>query len=732
MTAPFTPPPVAAESTAVARPRPQAPAPTAPPPQAPRPRVVSPERYEQLKTEIERIQLAGQQRGLDDTLIAQSVKQMLDMEFGVRPLPEVPDAIPDDAYPGFLRGLSMAVIQGTTFGFGDEALGYLGGLIGGVDAREGIDKYRREYDAWRAKHGKTAFVAELAGGLPWAFVPGAAPLTFGRMAAVAAGTAAISGAGNAEGGLSQRAIGALTGAVVGGATLGAVKGAATVVGAVAKPIARSLTKGSPKLQDALPGVRSPEWRARRELMETILADGLTPAQLAARAAALAAHGVPVTTLDVVGDATLKLVGEAASVRSPLKTAAVEDLLARQGRQPERIANAFATLVGANKFGLANAYELEDAVRKSALDLAKPWYEKAYQESVKLTPRLKELIQHPRFREAYDLGRRLADDESLAGIGHGLDIPDLPPPGFAASLIAKGVPAAKARALADQAFPPELPIRALDYMKRGVDILIDKGLRADKTLDNRAAQSLASMRGEIVKAMRDQSDAYLNATGLYAGEQEFADALVEGQAFLKLQPGKIAQIIEKLNPSERDAYRIGATQSLYEYLLGAPDAARKAGGHLFGARTPNAERIRALFPDAPDTAEHFIQLVNGEARLSLTTQRVTSRGPSGASPQALEQELEGNIPLARGNFALTLLSAGRQALVRQRSRLNSEVGDELLSLGLKGLGGGPQELHAFLSGLEATARSLRKQAVRQRATAIATGTVAGKFAGGQAR
>ena len=387
-------------------------------------------------------------------------------------------------------------------------------------------------------------------------------------------------------------------------------------------------------------------------------------------------------------------------------------------------------MGAGKFGLANVYELEDVVRSAALTQSKPFYEKAFQQTIALSPRLKALLQHPRLRDAYEVGQRLADDEALAGIGHGLDIPGLPARDLAKSLTASGVPAARAQALADAQFPAELPLRALDYMKRGLDVVIDKGLHVEKTLDRRAAQALASMRAEVVAAMKHQSAAYEAATGMYAGAQEFADALVEGQAFQKHTSGEIARFLRGLSPSERDAYRIGASQSLYESLLGATDAARRAGGSMFGQRTPMAERVRAMFPDAPTTADEFLRMVNGEARLSFTTQRVTTRGPS-TSPQILEQALEGNIPPARASFGLTVLSGLRQMVTRERTRLDSEVGDELTRLFLKGMNG-PTELHDFLTGLGATARAMRRQAAVQRGAAVLTGTLAGKAAGGQTR
>ena len=711
---------------------PVAPGTPEPAPQAPtRPATVptvSQARYNELRDSVNAMIVRG--------ATPQSVQHYLDLELGTRPVTPPSDPAPDTIETGFVRGMSMAMLQGVTFGFGDEALGALSGTLAGVGARAGIDQYRAEYDAWRSVNRKKALAAEVVGAIPTAFLTaGAAPLTVGRTLGLGAAVGAVSGAGNAQGdfsieGLSERARSALLGAGLGAATAGVLRGAVAVAAPVIQAGARALTRGAPRLQEALPGIGSPEGRARQWLAETLASENLSPAAMMTRAQALTATGAPAVTLDVAGDATLQLAARAAQMRSPLKTEAVEMLLTRQAQQPERVAGAFAQLVGAGKFGMANAYELEDAVRKTALTQARPFYEKAFGETVQITPRLREILSHPRFRAAYDIGRSLADDEALAGIGHGLDIPKLPAPDLIESLIARGVPPGRARVLADDMFPSELPIRALDYAKRGLDVIVDKGLKREGALDRRAAQALMTLRNEVRDELKSQSPSYEAALSLYAGAQEFADALVAGQGFLRASPGALARDIAKLSPNERDAFRVGAAQAMYEHLLGATNAAGKAGGSLFGTKTPMSERVRAMFPDAPDVAEHFIRTVNAEARLSFTTQRVATRAPS-VSPQGIEQALEGGVPMVRSGLGLTLLSAGRAAVVRTRGQLDSEVGDELTRLFVKGAQG-PDELYAFISGLDASMKALRRARVTQTGAAIASGTLGGKGAGSQQR
>ena len=53
---------------------------------------------------------------------------------------------------GMINGLGRRVIQGISFGFGDEALGSILGIISGQGARGGIEQYRAELETWNKNH----------------------------------------------------------------------------------------------------------------------------------------------------------------------------------------------------------------------------------------------------------------------------------------------------------------------------------------------------------------------------------------------------------------------------------------------------------------------------------------------------------------------------------------------------------------------------------------------------
>lgn len=675
---------------------------------APRPpRAVSPFYWRYLNDQASAIRSQG---GNDD-----DVAQFIDAERDA-PMSRLPafDNDPPDM-PNNLRGVSMALVQGATFGWGDEAVGSLLGVATGVGAREGIEQYRREYEAWGKEHGGARIIGELAGGVATgtAFGMGTTAL---RTIGIGAGAGATAGAGYADGTISDRMRGALLGATLGAATAGAVVGIGAVVRPIARPIAERVV---PKPVRELVGA-TPEARARELLAHTLASEGLTPAEVTKRLVQLQSQGVPATILEIGGDATLRLAADAARTRSPLKTQLLESLLGRQSEQGERLlAGLLGRAVRRSRFGSANAYEVEDALRTAALRESAPHYRDAYQQVVQLTPRLQHLLKHPKIRAAWEIGAKLARDEDEAiagaaaqglddiGITPGLTVHSLPKElDMLETLITRGVPpdkAAETAARLGAASLTELPVRGLDFMKRGLDIVIERGLERGR-IDKQGAKALARLRDEIIREARKQVGAYDTALTTYAGYTGSKNAVTAGREFLRRSPGEVKRELARLSPAERDFYRIGAVQSLYEKVFAGGTgprnvAARYFGGRLFGGRSIEAERIRALFPDAPAAAEAFLRQVAGEARISYTTGRVVRMPRAGIAERA-EQATEGNVLPVRGTALVTALSAARGAVVRARSQLSEEVSDELTHLFGKGLNS-PTELRALVDDLFGT-------------------------------
>lgn len=667
---------------------------------------------------------------------------------GAKPpkLPDLPQDPAEAEKPGLLRGISMRALQGITLGFGDEAMGAMLGVLTGEGARNGIDTYREELRLWNEDHKKLGFAAEIAGGVLGFAAVGAiagslralaglgakaAPTiaavkqsaTLGRRALAATGQGAafgaLSGAGHATGDFSQisdRVREGVFGAIVGGVASPTLVGAGRVAGTVVRPLARAGTRGLTSIQKAIPGIGTPEQHARELLVRSIVDDGIDIAEARARAIAMQQTGTPVSVLDLAGDKTMQLARNATELRSPEKTKAIETLLGRQAEQGERLsAGLFRRIFRDDKLGLRNAYETEDALitlRKSASD---PHYRAAFQENVTLTPRMKELLMHPEIRKAYHIGRQLSIDEDIAGIGHGLPVPAIPD--------APGMPPDVLRRL----IPESLPVRGLDYMKRGLQSVM-KGLeRSDNPIDKRGKDTVGSMLREILDEADKQVNSYATARSIFSDASEALDAVALGRTFTRKAPEVVAREINNLPPNIRDFYRIGSAQTLYEQVSPASkqlqDVATKYfGGTLFRKTSLEGQRIRALFPEAPDVAESFMRKVAAEARVSQTTKQSVGRAVSQRVEQA-EDVVEGSIPTVRATAGVAIANIARTGIVRARTGFAQDVSDELSSIMLRGLDD-PAELHALLDVLEHTQSKLFRRSKATGAVARAIGQTAG--------
>ncbi len=674
------------------------------------------------------------ERGGDDT----AVSHFLDIEEG-KPFagqvsgPKIEDFAGDET-PTNLRGTSMALVQGATFGFGDEALGSLLGLATGVGARQGIDEYRKEYADWAEKNHGKAVAAEIVGGVLPALATLGGTAEAGLLGRGVAGvaravtpeagagiggaaragmlTGAAYGAGNSEGGITDRTWGALTGGTVGAATGTVIGGlghfivapvvdrlAASPIGkAVVTPVENAINKRFGRTVVSL----TPESRARDRLAQELLNENIDANLLEQRLADLHRAGVPATVLDGGGDKLLGLARGVLNDRSPLTTDLVHELEVRQAEQGTRLPAALlAAATKRNRFGVANATEVMDALHAKGLADAAPHYEAAHEQVVQLTPRMRKLLEQPDIKRAYNAGAEIARNEDLSGIGHGLGVTDLgdapvPTRGLATTtklradflkanpgsehLLDKVFPMPSAAATADG----ELPARGLDYMQRGLKLIIN-GRYKEGTIDAQGAKALIAMRDELMAETERQVPALAKARTLYSGPVKSRDAIEAGMNMLRTAPPDIAKAMQKLAPADRDFARLGYIQSVYEAISKSSSknvAESFFGGNLFGKPSFRMDQIRALFPDAPAAAESFARTLAGETRVSYTTGRAISP-PGAITVQKLEQSAVGDLP---GGYSPTsaAVSAGRKALQRFRAKVSKDEADELTHLFSKGL------------------------------------------------
>lgn len=599
-----------------------------------------------------------------------------------------PTSSPDVAVPGMIQGISQQLLQGVTFGFGDEALGTLYGLLSGEGGQEGRDLYRAQLSLFRQANPKTALAANVLGAaaLPVG-VAGRALASGGKLAAgaIGAGAAALAGAGEAEGGLSERAKQALQAAPFGFA-LGA---AAPAVGSLAAKTARAVSqsgagravqqvvaKVTPSAQrlfsgliERLPG--SPQRAARQAIAATLKEDGLTATAAAARVEQRAAHGLPTTLADVTGDHTVGLAIQAQQYRTPAQQSLVQRLTAREADKGARLLGAIGN---GSRLGLQNAYELGDQLIAQRTAAAAPHYLEAFAQEAQVTPTIRAALQNPIFQQAYANGRVTAMAEDVAGFARGAQVPEL---------------------AADAA---TLPVRGLDYMKRELDVMIGRaGQEGRPPLSRQSADALRAQLNKVLDEVSEQVPSYRQARQVFAGYSQKIEALRQGaDGFLNKAPEVIRREIAASGAPEM--YRIGALQTLADAVHGMGTetgnvAERLMGARLYGtlAERSDAARIRTLF-DSPSAAEDFLDRLAGEA----ASTRV-SKTPLGQ--RGVAQPMEATRRFAPPGRVRRFTEA--QGLTDPETRIarGRNVANEITMLFTKGLDD-PNELVALLHSLDA--------------------------------
>lgn len=183
---------------------------------------------------------------------------------------------------------------------------------------------------------------------------------------------------------------------------------------------------------------------------------------------------------------------------------------------------------------------------------------------------------------------------------------------------------------------------LDYVKRGLDQLITK--EEGSGVNYQATELGKSMRG-LRNALRDELDVattpakgeslYKKAREQYAGDLEVLDSLQAGRnEFTKIQAPELQRLIGGMSFAEKDAYRTGVAQALFEQIespTGDFNAARKVIGS-----PAMRKKLRVLF-DNDKQFDLFETALKREAELYELDKKSTRRAESGQELHAEPRE-----------------------------------------------------------------------------------------------
>jgi hypothetical protein len=529
----------------------------------------------------------------------------------------------------YAQGLRRVRDNALTLGFGDELAGVVGGigpaLSAAFDSEKSMadefgkgytaarDKARAEEKQFRQENPGTALAADLTVGLaiPAGFAAKTAQTvgvlpTIGKYAATGAGLGAVSGAGNAEGDIGDRAAGALGGGIAGGvvgAALPAISsGVAGSAKMAARPIMDRIGEGPAKALD-------------RKIVQGFERDGKTIDQVAARLKTL---GPEATIADAAGPNTVGLVENLANEPGVGQQMANRVLMGRQRGAGGRITDA-----AGRELGDAGFYETLADLDRARQTAARPLYEKAVRPE------------------------NLVPDKDFAPFAED-------------KFFSQTIASVKADPLVGLSQLPDNSMPVIDATKRRIDDMIGVAKRAGEA--NRA-RLLQEKKDALVKAADEAFPDYAAAREAWAGPSAMKDAMEIGRGFAKPDSELTAKVVSDLTSSEKEAFLLGVRQAITDIVdrTGVTaDATRK----LFG--TPKMQKaLQAAFPDTASYRRFMSDLLR-EAAFNRTKNQVL--GNSATARRLAQQEDAGFDPaplaeVVQGNFLNGAKGLAKNALAR---------------------------------------------------------------------
>lgn len=488
------------------------------------------------------------------------------------------------------------------YGFGDAlleglSLGFRSEIAAGIDSMMSDKSYEKAYAEQRAgealyqeKEPTAAMIGEIAGSLPTMLLPAGALVKGGQSLAKGIGLAgaesAIVGAGQTEGGVGDRATGALVSGAIGAGTAGL---ADPLMRAGGKMFARKPTAGE---------------RVTEGLSEALPQDlGGLQSQVQQRVAR--GDTMPETLADI-GGANVQSIVRGVRSQIPETREKIDPFLTgRVETQEPRIGAAVERAVGADTTGslaeMAEGFKAQSTkayrelrnefpsinIARFENDFRKPTVQAMYNDV------LKDMLDRVPADESADVVRRLGQTPDLTTLlkkieaGEQIDVP-------------------------------------FDFLERFARRLGAEGRVAKASGDTDKAQKLTEMSSSIKTKLDDVTNQkYSEARKNFAISSEMEEAMELGQKFgsMKMRPEAFQKMFDEMSQAERQAFRSGAVDDIMFRLGQRADNANLVKD-LFG--TSNKRRMIATVMGGEDTQafRDFADTMAREARMVATKNMAT--------------------------------------------------------------------------------------------------------------
>ena len=550
--------------------------------------------------------------------------------------------------------MGLAAAQGLTFNFAPKIAG--AGAAGVDILQRGFDSTptetyanTRDYikgvnEQFRETNPKTAFASELVGGLPLLLTPlgmtskakqTADALSAAQKMSMAAKMAGTQGTISAVGAsdinpvtnpteysqdiAKKGAIAAASGGVLSGAGQGVYNVGSNVAqryipesakDAARIKLAQALQRGS-----SADGSNTVLSRVEREM-------GLNPNASIAQAGGPSA----LAQLDVL-----------ASMPGQAKSLVERRIREQQMFRPERLANAADEALGTQSKGFTATLDALTAVKKATAD---PLYKKLENVSLKIDDELQSLIQasrsaHGKAELLTELNRKLPLDISKLKAGD------------------------------------DVPLNALDLIKQSLYDL-GESARGEFGKATNTSRAYDDLRVSLTKKLEALSPAdkngsiYRQALDAYAGPSQLGNAVVKGRTAMKQDDIALSDLMGNMSPSELEAFRIGALQSLKEKV--GTEAGQTSLLKMW-KEPATSNRLKEIFGD---NYQRFAQDVAKEARLKPLEQ--VGRGSGTFSRMSGAEDL-GVMPttMAAGKAVANVATGSPMAAAGEAVNVKNRIG-----------------------------------------------------------
>jgi len=505
---------------------------------------------------------------------------------------------------------SLSVLDGASFGFIDEVIGGVGGLLG-MDKDSVTDYTRNIQKDYADKNPAKDLGLKLAGGLATGYgiakhIPRGVlnlpkMVQFPLMGGLAGGTAAFGGAeGNTKERLPDAGIGAAAGTVLG---LGL-----PLIGSTLKQPAQWIGNQ----------FKNPITKANQAVFQALERDGLTP-----KLAADKLKELPyAATISDLGANTQALAGAAVNYPGKAKALGTSVLENRAKTAVNRMLPSLRKLTGGDKKVFT---ETKNIISRRS-EQAAPLYKKIEGSQVQITDDLFEMLDRPSMSAALRAGARKAADEGIAlkdkvGAGNWVNY------------------------------------KLFDYAKRSLDDKIGAAIKANQ---GDKVRTLSNLKNELVDYVDTAVPGYAEARRVFSTESGILNAMKLGKNILKDDFDEMSSMVSTMSNAEKEAFVVGSAKVLRDKLLSVNagnNAARRLSAPLL------RERLRSAFPD-DESFNTFMGQLDIEDSVFAVTRNEVLKGSQTSAREAAKKDLllNDSAPSGIKDYAANAvrdLTSGRQ-------------------------------------------------------------------------